>query len=57
MLVVVCCYFKVWAIISCCFMLQCNAISCTCVSDDKRWLATADIGDDCMLIVWDTQTR
>lgn len=35
---------------------HCNAISYTCVSMDKRWLATADIGDDCMLIVWDTET-
>lgn len=34
---------------------HCNAISCTCVSQDKRWLATSEIGDECMLIIWDTE--
>eukprot|EP00795_Rhopilema_esculentum_P015460 gene15460-6711_t len=31
-----------------------NCLSCTCVSNDKRWLATADIGPNCMVIIWDT---
>jgi WD40 repeat protein/Ca2+-binding EF-hand superfamily protein len=34
---------------------HCNTISCTCVSEDKRWLATGDVGQDCMVIVWDTE--
>ena len=33
-----------------------NPISCTCVSEDKRWLATADVGEDCMVIIWDTDS-
>ena len=33
---------------------QCNMIGCSCVSEDKRWLVTADHGgDDSMIIVWD----
>ena len=35
---------------------HCNAISCSCVSNDKRWLATSDVGQNCMLIVWDTDS-
>ncbi|CAF1189811.1 unnamed protein product [Didymodactylos carnosus] len=31
-----------------------NNISCCCVSDNKRWLVTADSGPDCTIIVWDT---
>ena len=31
-----------------------HCISCTAVSGDRRWLVTADIGADCMLIVWDS---
>lgn len=32
-----------------------NAITCTCVSEDKRWLVTADAGEeDTMVIIWDT---
>lgn len=34
---------------------HCNPISAACVSKDKRWLATADIGNECMIIVWDTE--
>ncbi|XP_053376609.1 cilia- and flagella-associated protein 251-like [Mercenaria mercenaria] len=33
-----------------------NPISCTCVSEDKRWLVTGDRGKDSMVIVWDTYT-
>lgn len=33
---------------------QSNPITCSAVSGDKRWLVTADIGTDCMLIVWDS---
>ena len=39
------------------YLLQNNNISATCVSEDKRWLATADKGpNNCMVIVWDTST-
>lgn len=33
-----------------------NPITCTCVSEDKRWLATGDRGADSTVIVWDTYT-
>ncbi|KAH3752677.1 hypothetical protein DPMN_187301 [Dreissena polymorpha] len=33
-----------------------NPITCTCVSEDKRWLVTGDQGKDSMVIVWDTYT-
>lgn len=33
-----------------------NPITCTCVSEDKRWLVTGDRGKDSMVIVWDTYT-
>ncbi|NWR90025.1 CF251 protein, partial [Furnarius figulus] len=31
-----------------------KVISCLCVSEDKRWVATADQGPDALIIVWDT---
>ena len=42
-------------VVSSCFS-QANPITCTCVSEDKRWLATGDKGRGSMVIVWDTYT-
>jgi WD40 repeat protein len=33
---------------------HCNPITCSVVSADKRWVATADAGADSMIVVWDT---
>lgn len=33
-----------------------NTISCLCVSEDRRWIATADEGPDCLIIIWDAFT-
>lgn len=35
---------------------HCNAITCACISEDKRWIATADAGPDSMIVVWDSTT-
>ncbi|NWR30106.1 CF251 protein, partial [Tachuris rubrigastra] len=31
-----------------------NVISCLCVSEDKRWVVTADRGPNALIIVWDS---
>lgn len=33
---------------------HCNLITAASCSDDKRWIVTADCGDDSMLVVWDS---
>ena len=35
---------------------HCNAISCTCATADRRYIATADQGTDSMLVLWDSYT-
>ena len=35
---------------------HCNTISCCAVSKDKRWIVTADMGDDSILVIWDSFT-
>ena len=52
-----CCVFAVWPTNFLPSLFQCNDLSCTCVSGNKRWLATADKGKDSMIIVWDSYTR
>lgn len=33
---------------------HCNQITATACSEDKRWVVTADTGEDSMLVVWDS---
>jgi len=35
---------------------HCNPITCCCVSEDKRWIATADAGADALIVIWDSVT-
>jgi WD40 repeat protein/Ca2+-binding EF-hand superfamily protein len=35
---------------------HCNPITSTCVSADKKWLATADSGPDSVIVIWDSDT-
>jgi WD40 repeat protein/Ca2+-binding EF-hand superfamily protein len=35
---------------------HCHLISCCAVSEDKRWIVTADRGPESMLVVWDAAT-
>lgn len=32
---------------------HCNPITAACVSTDKRWIVTADCGNESMIVVWD----
>jgi len=33
---------------------HCNLITATACSENKRWIVTADSGEDSMLVVWDS---
>lgn len=33
---------------------HCNQITAAACSDNKKWIVTADSGDDSMLVVWDS---
>ena len=35
---------------------HCHKISCCVVSSDKRWIVTADVGDDSLMVIWDSIT-
>lgn len=35
---------------------HCNYITCCAISKDKRWIVTADAGNDSLLVVWDSHS-
>ena len=35
---------------------HCNPITSTCVSPDKKWIASADAGPDSVIVIWDSET-
>jgi len=35
---------------------QSNLITASCISADKQWIATADSGEDPMIVVWDSSS-
>ncbi len=35
---------------------HCNKISCAAVSNDKRWIVTADKGPESLIVVWDSMS-
>eukprot|EP01022_Parablepharisma_sp_SALTPOND_P001089 TRINITY_DN105565_c3_g1_i1.p1 TRINITY_DN105565_c3_g1~~TRINITY_DN105565_c3_g1_i1.p1 ORF type:complete len:984 (+),score=100.01 TRINITY_DN105565_c3_g1_i1:379-3330(+) len=38
------------------YLKQCNEITATACSKDKKWLVTADLGNDSVMVVWDADT-